>query len=440
MNWSWSRFLLTLVVGLVLLALYHFFFRNKGKKHEEVYDRVVEESTDESTKLKTLTDQHAAVLKERDTTIGRLQTEHGAAIAALKTDQVTALGGKETSAVQGLVGATGSEGRVTELESELALVKGKLADSEKARTDVAASATAAADANAKRVDELAKKAAADAEASAKRITELESEHASLNTRFVALQGDHDTARSSHASLNTRFLALQGEHDTTTSAHAACASEIAGLKAQLADATAGPDDLTLIEGIGPKMDQALRAAGITRWVQVRDADEARLHDAVSKAGMTLAPSIPTWSKQAAFLVSGDQVGFKKYTDYLVAGVDPAMMKGARELTGADAAAFVETAATAGNTELKNADGTDNLQIIEGIGPGFNAALGAAGITTFRQLADASGDTLKSALTDGGLSFAPSLTTWAKQAGYLATGNRAGFDEYINFLVAGRDPSA
>lgn len=79
------------------------------------------------------------------------------------------------------------------------------------------------------------------------------------------------------------------------------------------------------------------------------------------------------------------------------------------------------------------------MIEGIGPAFSGALRTAGITTFVRLAASSEDELRAAISAAGLSFAPSLPTWAKQADYLAKGDRAGFDAYVEFLVAGRDPS-
>ena len=84
--------------------------------------------------------------------------------------------------------------------------------------------------------------------------------------------------------------------------------------------------------------------------------------------------------------------------------------------------------------------DDLLIIEGIGPKINQALITAGITTFPALVAASEDQLKAAISAAGMSFAPSLPTWGKQAAFLTRGDRAGFDAYVEHLVAGRDPSA
>ncbi len=79
-----------------------------------------------------------------------------------------------------------------------------------------------------------------------------------------------------------------------------------------------DDLTMIEGIGPKMAAALIAAGIDTFAKVADATEETLRATIQQAGMNFAPSIPTWPKQARFLVDGDMDGFKAYIDSLTAG--------------------------------------------------------------------------------------------------------------------------
>jgi large subunit ribosomal protein L4 len=88
------------------------------------------------------------------------------------------------------------------------------------------------------------------------------------------------------------------------------------------------------------------------------------------------------------------------------------------------------------KAKAAKGSDDLKRIEGIGPKFNDALIAAGIDTFAKLEKASEEELKTALETAKLRFAPSLPTWAEQAGYLVRGDEAGFKAFTEKLVAGR----
>lgn len=79
-----------------------------------------------------------------------------------------------------------------------------------------------------------------------------------------------------------------------------------------------DDLTKIEGIGPKIATALNNAGIFTYAHLANATEDQLHTAIEKAGMRLAPSIPTWAKQAQLAADGKWDDLKDYQDKLVGG--------------------------------------------------------------------------------------------------------------------------
>ncbi len=84
-----------------------------------------------------------------------------------------------------------------------------------------------------------------------------------------------------------------------------------------------------------------------------------------------------------------------------------------------------------------DGEDDLTRIEGIGPKMAGALNAAGIGTFRRLADSTEEARRAALAAADLRFAPSMGTWARQAKYLVDGDEGGFTAYTGRLTAGRD---
>jgi NADH:ubiquinone oxidoreductase subunit C/predicted flap endonuclease-1-like 5' DNA nuclease len=78
-----------------------------------------------------------------------------------------------------------------------------------------------------------------------------------------------------------------------------------------------DDLKRIEGIGPKINEALIAAGVTRFAQLAAMNQDRLKSVLENAGLS-HPSVPTWAEQALLLAKGDEAGFKALTDRLVAG--------------------------------------------------------------------------------------------------------------------------
>lgn len=79
-----------------------------------------------------------------------------------------------------------------------------------------------------------------------------------------------------------------------------------------------DDLTVIEGIGPKMAAALEKAGIQNFKQLSKSSETELRSALAASDLRFAPSLPTWAEQASFLAKGDRAGFEKLTQQLIAG--------------------------------------------------------------------------------------------------------------------------
>jgi large subunit ribosomal protein L4 len=100
-----------------------------------------------------------------------------------------------------------------------------------------------------------------------------------------------------------------------------APKVEAVKAAPVEAPAAastPDDLKKIEGIGPKINDALIAAGIDTFAKLEKASEESLKAALETAGLRFAPSLGTWAEQSGFLVRGDEAGFKALTDSLTAG--------------------------------------------------------------------------------------------------------------------------
>ncbi|MEZ4670407.1 MAG: helix-hairpin-helix domain-containing protein [Anaerolineae bacterium] len=95
------------------------------------------------------------------------------------------------------------------------------------------------------------------------------------------------------------------------------------KAARAKKSSGGDDLTVIEGLGPKSAQALHAAGITTFAQIAAMSGDELQEIVKVQAKVriLDGQTKTWPKQAKYLVEGDEAGFKSYTEHLVGGREP-----------------------------------------------------------------------------------------------------------------------
>ena len=83
-------------------------------------------------------------------------------------------------------------------------------------------------------------------------------------------------------------------------------------------TVQADDLTRIEGVGPKFSEALVEAGIATYADVANSSEDAFVAALTAADLNNPASTSTWSKQAQFLVDGDEEGLKAYQDELEGG--------------------------------------------------------------------------------------------------------------------------
>lgn len=88
-------------------------------------------------------------------------------------------------------------------------------------------------------------------------------------------------------------------------------------AEPAPVVSKPDDLTAIEGIGPKVAQLLESIGITTFQQLADADLGKLRETLDGAGYKyMEPA--GWVEQAALAAKGDTAGLQKLQDSLKGG--------------------------------------------------------------------------------------------------------------------------
>lgn len=73
-----------------------------------------------------------------------------------------------------------------------------------------------------------------------------------------------------------------------------------------------DDLQIIDGIGPKIAAALRAAGIDSFQKLANATEGQLQAILTNANVRYpGTTLPYWAQQAAYAARQDWDGFKKY---------------------------------------------------------------------------------------------------------------------------------
>lgn len=80
-----------------------------------------------------------------------------------------------------------------------------------------------------------------------------------------------------------------------------------------------DDLTLIEGIGPKIAELLNNAGITTFAQLADAEDETVQQVLTEAGPRFnIHDATTWNEQAALARDGKMDELKELQDRLKGG--------------------------------------------------------------------------------------------------------------------------
>ena len=83
-----------------------------------------------------------------------------------------------------------------------------------------------------------------------------------------------------------------------------------------------DDLTIVEGIGPKISELLTNAGYGTWQTLSKATMAQLKDVLNQAGPRYQMHNPgTWPKQAELAHLGKWEELMEYQEYLDGGKEP-----------------------------------------------------------------------------------------------------------------------
>lgn len=159
----------------------------------------------------------------------------------------------------------------------------------------------------------------------------------------------------------------------------------------------PNNLQIIEGIGPKMESVLNENGIATWSQLAAKTVAELQDILNKYGNRYQIIDPTiWLEQAR-LASGGKV------DDLI------------KLQKLDGVSKLENMMYQGKKSGFSRYKKNDLKIVEGIGPKIEVLLNNAGIVTWQQLSKTEVSAIKAILHAAGTRYrlaAPE--SWSLQA--------------------------
>ena len=401
MHWSWPRFVLTLLVGLICALIYYVLFRDRGKRQEEVIDRVVEESSDESTKIKTLVDSHNAIVKAHDGELKALRDDRDAQMSTLKADYDGQLVTLRSDSVAALARVRSDH------DSALSLLKSDHA-AEIGTVRVEAAGTLETDLAAERAE-------------TERLRALVAKLENSTQEVVNLQGQIETQKTEYARLESDWKAKLVDGQVALDAEAKNVAACNESKAKLAADFDAKQRAT-------EADVNARVSSLhTQLAEARAATEAAMSSVSSATSPTSSESSDARGAVTAAVPSA-LIG----PEVLAEHADQADHTAGRSDETPAGTPTAQTLFSAGGRS------SDDLLVIEGIGPAMNEALLGAGITTFAELAGSTEERLGGIIEAAGHTFAPSLGTWAHQAEYLANGDQAGFDEYVKFLDNGREP--
>lgn len=191
-----------------------------------------------------------------------------------------------------------------------------------------------------------------------------------------------------------------------------------------------DNLQIIEGIGAKIEQVLKQAGLSNWALLAAAKADDLTNILENAGPNYRIHDPTtWPQQAKLANEGKWDELVNFQKSLGAGG----IKG-----DGDTPSKVEKMAM---KILGFSNNPEDLKIIEGIGPKVEKLLKDEGINNWTDLSMTSIQHLREILEKGGESFRLAKPdTWPKQAELAAAGKWGELSTYQEFLDGGVDPTA
>jgi len=143
----------------------------------------------------------------------------------------------------------------------------------------------------------------------KKIKSLETYNAELQDKIKYLESELDACRKTRISVAV-------EPSPITSA---TTGVVAGIMPTSVVIPPVKDDLKIVEGIGPKIEELFNKAGIYTFAQLADTSATRMKEILDKAGSRFQIHDPTtWADQAAMARDGKWDELKKWQDELYKG--------------------------------------------------------------------------------------------------------------------------
>jgi len=159
------------------------------------------------------------------------------------------------------------------------------------------------------------------------IGELTTDNGELNAKVNTLTSDNTDLKVKITQLDAEIENLNGQIRKVKNDLIICESERNILKGNqqkpatvmFAGAKVKYDNLEIVEGIGPKIAELLKAAGIDTWLALAESTADKIREILDGGGSAFQMHDPsTWPAQARLAENGDLDGLKKLQDELNAG--------------------------------------------------------------------------------------------------------------------------
>lgn len=198
-----------------------------------------------------------------------------------------------------------------------------------------------------------------------------------------------------------------------------------------------DDLKLVEGIGPKIEELFHKAGLKTWASVAASKPEKLKEILVAGGDQFKMHDPgTWPKQCQMMVNDKWAELHDYQRWLDAGVEPdgATLSAKKAAAVPKPANYYKTISGLFGKTVK----VDDLKLVEGIGPKIEELFHKAGLKTWAAVATSKIDKLKEILHGGGERFQMhDPTTWPKQCQFMVNDEWAELKVYQEKLNGGKE---
>jgi predicted flap endonuclease-1-like 5' DNA nuclease len=281
----------------------------------------------------------------------------------------------------------------------------------------------------------------------KMVADLEAEISRLKAKISGLESDLAECGHRRAGLDSEVSMLKGQLKeaqssakvTTQQAFVApVASAPLSIAADMPAPSAGKkniygglksDNLQVVEGIGPKMDEVLKKYGVSTWKELSESTPESLRKILDEENPTQYRIIDpaTWPAQARLAHSGqweELISMQKKLD-----------TGRANVGDGETDSKVEKLLIKMGVIKKWAQ--DDLKAVEGIGPKIESLLHNAGVKTWRELSLTPVDKIQAVLDAAGSRYKlADPGTWPKQAEMAADGRWDDLREYQDFLQGGK----